>query len=797
MKKRKLLSLILASAMTLCSALTGCGQSPEDSGNVPDNGNAAITSDVGQNTDPGTDISTPPEGDYIKLALHVLYNDTDCAYYSAEVGDPIYVTEEGQYTLSFDVNKNLSLDAKNAGIHSIENLTAIYIYDLGATEGMQSPLKACNITYDAVTVDDTALTVSKPGPKSAFKSAGIFDTNDPINSWDGSCVDEVELVGEHVVSFTKGAAQKVSVTFTLSDFDWTGADSDASDVSANSSAKDYKNTAVFSDMDFTDMTALELSKYLGNGINLGNTMEATCASKNLPVSSYEMGWGQPVTTPEMIQGMKDCGFDTLRIPVAWTSTMDYENGDFEINEDFMNRVDEIVNYALDSEMFVVLNDHWDYGWWSMFGSSDPDTVELAWKIYTEMWTQIADHFKDYSDMLILESANEELGNSLNDNSSCATSGSLSEDDKYSMTAAINQKFVDIVRSSGGNNDDRFLLIAGYNTDFTLTCDDRYKMPEDTADSKLFLSVHYYTPWNYCGAGEGGKESRWGIKKEYDDMDYYMEMMTKYTDQGYGIIIGEYGALPVYNAGMNTMQPNTEEYTKYFLGWCDIYNYVPLLWTTNSTYRKDTCTMLEPCLTELYTSRCYVEETAKGDAYLDDVRAEMAALKDAAPEVWEGVTTYEAGTPVAWIMWNGGAGTYSVGDQYNPSDCTAGITAHDVVVDGAGEYTVSLDFAGGNDGLTFAALAIASGEDLYPGAIIDITEIALDGEPIDMIALPYTSSDDGHTMRVNLLNEWVGSVPDDARNKMNYLGAASPVILDKTQLTGFNTISITFNLIVNE
>jgi endoglucanase len=146
------------------------------------------------------------------------------------------------------------------------------------------------------------------------------------------------------------------------------------------------------------------------------------------------------------------------------------------------------------------------------------------------------------------------------------------------------------------------------------------------------------------------------------------------------------------------------------------------------------------------------------------------------------------------MWNGGAGTYSVGDEFNAADCTAGITATNVVVDGAGEYSVSLDFAGGNDGLTFAALGLASGEDTYPGAIINITSITVDGKELELIADPYTSSDDGHCTRVNLLNEWVPTPPDDARTVDGDTSNISAVIIDKNELVGIKNITVNFELI---
>ena len=164
----------------------------------------------------------------------------------------------------------------------------------------------------------------------------------------------------------------------------------------------------------------------------------------------------------MLQGMKDCGFDTVRIPVAWTNMMDYENNDYTINTAYLDRIEEIVNYALDAEMFVVLNDHWDGGWWAMFGSTNPDTVKDAWDHYESMWSQIAERFKDYPDMLIFESANEELGSGLNDSSDWSDSGSLSVSECYQLTNEINQSFVDVIRASGGKND----VITSYSIHYT-------------------------------------------------------------------------------------------------------------------------------------------------------------------------------------------------------------------------------------------------------------------------------------------------------------------------------------------
>ncbi|MFT4144709.1 MAG: glycoside hydrolase family 5 protein, partial [Mobilitalea sp.] len=285
------------------------------------------------------------------------------------------------------------------------------------------------------------------------------------------------------------------------------------------------------------ITAIELTRLMGNGINLGNTMEAYGRDSfgvGADVTSYETFWGQPETTQEIIDGMKTAGFDTLRIPVAWTNAMKYEDGDYTIGEDYLNRVEEIVNYALNADMYVVVNDHWDGGWWGMFGSATQETRDAAMELYISMWTQIGNRFKDYSDKLILESANEELGDRLNDANVAADSGTLSEDECYTMANKINQTFVDTIRSTGGNNTNRFLLIAGYNTDIAMTADDRYIMPADTAKDKLLVSVHYYTPWGYAGTSS---LSSWGSEKNYTEQNDLLAMMTKFTEKGYGVVIG--------------------------------------------------------------------------------------------------------------------------------------------------------------------------------------------------------------------------------------------------------------------
>ena len=530
----------------------------------------------------------------------------------------------------------------------------------------------------------------------------------------------------------------------------------------------------------TELTATEFAVLMGNGINLGNTMECYKHNSNGDIpSAYscEKAWGQPTTTQEMISGMKAAGFDTLRIPVAWTNGMYYEEGDYTISEDYLNRVEEIVNYALNEDMYVIINDHWDGSWWGMFGSATPETVEGAFDMYEAMWTQIANRFADYGDYVIFESANEELGDRLNDTDICEDSGSLSENECYEMLTKINQTFVDTVRATGGNNANRFLLIAGYNTDITKTCDDRYVMPTDTANEKLLLSVHYYTPWGYCGS----TVEHWGTADEYDEMNTLFAKLAKFTDAGIPVIIGEYAAM---DKGHN-VKPNTDIFTKNLLANCDLYGCVPILWDCNNQYNKDTCSMSDETCAEIYLNNSYA---AQKDMTQEEVKAAAQATMDelyaaAVAEDAAGYIEVDEDAVVAWIMYNTSSWdlSYSVGDEYDPNNASNGIQATDVVIDGEGTYTVALDFTETDSkkaaDVGFAALGIYNGMAEYPDYEITIDSVKINGEEKDLVRDGYTTSDDDNTTRVNLCNTYTNNEND--------------VIINKDDWKNIQTLEITF------
>lgn len=556
------------------------------------------------------------------------------------------------------------------------------------------------------------------------------------------------------------------------------------------------------------LTALEATRLMGNGINLGNTMEA-CDNNvgiktNAPLS-YETYWGQPKTTQAMIDGMKAAGFDTIRIPVAWmTNATHLYEGDYTIDAGYMDRVEEVVRYARKAGMYVIINDHWDGGWYGMFGSESAETRALAMEAYKGMWQQIAERFRDYSDYLIFESANEELGGRFDENSPLYCSDSvvtyLTDDERYALTNEINQTFVDVVRATGGNNATRFLLIAGYSTDINQTCDDRFQMPKDTVDSKLMVSVHYYDPWSYCGASSAASATKWGKVSDYEYMDQQLAKMTKFTEAGYGVVIGEYGALPCSDG----LKDNTLAYHTAFLDACTKYNLTNCLWDCSGLYKRVSQTFADDDILAMYQEKRQANE--EGQDYADvqaAAAAEAAAAAAEAPVTFlQDAVVVDDQTALAWIMWNDGswALTHSVGDTYNADSISEGLVATNAIITGEGKYTVGLDFSGTAQGysasVAFAAIGISNGEALYPNYVINIKEVRINGEIYRLKGRAYTTSDDGVCTRVNLYNEWVTSVPKTARLPGGNLAGATPTPINRNDavIAEIKTIEIDFEYV---
>lgn len=295
---------------------------------------------------------------------------------------------------------------------------------------------------------------------------------------------------------------------------------------------------------WTELDQTQITEAMGLGWNLGNQLEAS--SGGLP---SETCWGNPEITKELIDTVKAQGFKTVRIPVSYLDMIG--NGpDYKIDTDWLDRVQEVVDYVVDNDMFAIVNMHGDGYYtvdhsWLLCAEDDDKQTEIKDK-YGKVWTQIADRFKDYDQHLIFESMNEEFNNDYG----------KPDEKAYDNINAYNQIFVDSVRATGSNNEKRWLLLPGWNTNIDYTAGDDYnfKIPTDKgckADGKrIMISVHYYDPFNFTIDENKTAKTQWGkyAVKNYDNWgqeDYVDSQMAllneKFVSQGYPVVIGEFGA----------------------------------------------------------------------------------------------------------------------------------------------------------------------------------------------------------------------------------------------------------------
>lgn len=272
------------------------------------------------------------------------------------------------------------------------------------------------------------------------------------------------------------------------------------------------------------LTVEEVITDMKIGWNLGNTLDAP---------NGETSWGQPETTKAMIDTVCELGFGTIRIPVSWGRHV--SGDDHKIDKKWMDRVQEVVDWALDNDMYVILNSHHD----NEYYYPSKDKSEESVKYINDIWTQIAERFKDYDQHLIFESMNEpRLSGTPNEWSF----NSNVQDclDAAEVINLCNQEYVDVVRASGGRNTDRFLMVAPYAAAPYSALADEFVLPKDPSD-KLLLSVHAYTPFDICMDNDLSKRTFTDQSKAAIN-DFMDKLSDKFIANGTRVIIGECGII---------------------------------------------------------------------------------------------------------------------------------------------------------------------------------------------------------------------------------------------------------------
>ncbi|MFD0990070.1 cellulase family glycosylhydrolase [Mariniflexile jejuense] len=304
-------------------------------------------------------------------------------------------------------------------------------------------------------------------------------------------------------------------------------------ASTNGIYPDYNTNPLPANATGMSSTATQIAANISLGWNIGNSLEAI---------GSETAWGNPKVTKALIDAVKANGFNAVRIPCAWNQYMsDATNA--KIKTEWLNRVKEVVQYCTDNNMYVLLNIHWDSGWLeNNINEANKTQVNAKQKAF---WEQIATHLRDFDEHLLFASANEPA---------------VENATEMSVLTSYHQTFINAVRSTGGKNAYRTLVVQGPSTDIEKTNNLMNTLPTDTASNRLMVEVHYYTPYQfalmdvdaswgkmfyYWGTGyhsitDNTRNATWG--EETDLKNYFKSMKTKFIDIGIPVILGEFAAI---------------------------------------------------------------------------------------------------------------------------------------------------------------------------------------------------------------------------------------------------------------
>ncbi len=273
------------------------------------------------------------------------------------------------------------------------------------------------------------------------------------------------------------------------------------------------------------------------GWNLGNSLDS------IP---DETSWGNPKTEPYMFEDIKKAGFKGVRIPITW---IDHMTPDNKVEKEWMNRVEEVVGYALERDLYVIINVHHDS--WRWLSKEIKQDKEKTMNKLETLWMQIADRFKDYSEKLIFEIINEPQYEGFQD----WEAGAIQNE--------VNERILKIIRNSGGFNDKRLIVIPPLYTDIYKA--EKYLIPPK--DPNIIIGIHYYSPWDFVANWWGRKS--WGTKEDIAQMEKDFRIIYE-KFKNYAIILGEYG---VFNGN----QPSEWVYFDNLIRITKKYNIATFYW----------------------------------------------------------------------------------------------------------------------------------------------------------------------------------------------------------------------------
>ena len=284
------------------------------------------------------------------------------------------------------------------------------------------------------------------------------------------------------------------------------------------------------------LTARQAAAEMRHGINLGNTMEPPT----------EAGWNNPKAQEYYFDLYKEAGFDVVRIPVRWDNHTD-ESVPYKINENWLNRVEQLVDWGLERGLYIVINAHHED--WLKENYDNPDYRER----FDSIWSQVATHFKDKPDKLIFEIFNEPT---------TQTVGLTVEQNNE-----VNARIISIIRKT---NPTRIVIFQGNDWGGSYDLFEA-AVPED---DYLMGSYHSYSPYEFALLGEGIF-----TEEDYNNLSNEFINVKNWSDANQiPVFLGEFGALKScdYNSRM-------KQYSAY-ASMAQEYNIIPCAWDDGGNFR---------------------------------------------------------------------------------------------------------------------------------------------------------------------------------------------------------------------
>lgn len=330
------------------------------------------------------------------------------------------------------------------------------------------------------------------------------------------------------------------------------------------------------------------------GWNLGNTLESNGEWIGLYTDgkpeNYETAWGNPVTKPELIAAVKEAGFNAVRIPVTWYEHID-ESGN--IDPEWLARVQQVVDYVIQQDMYCVINVHHDSG--GGWLRATPECYEKYHDKVSVLWHNIAVHFKDYDEKLIFEGFNEMLDG---EGHWCGA-GSPEE---YKAHNDFNQLFVDTVRATGGNNVQRNLMVQIYSGACGDGALENFVLPTDITEGHLIIQVHNYDPQPFTWTSVDYTEStdQWGSESEKEDVKNLFSKLAAFSQlHNVPVIVGECGA------DFKGNEVTRKAYVEHFFSNASEYEIKCFWWDTGdmALFDRNTCNEKYPEIIDIIMNNC--------------------------------------------------------------------------------------------------------------------------------------------------------------------------------------------------